>query len=289
MTGINMPTWQIEEYLSLPSLLPRVLWANQNQAEVACTRIEYGVHSQQYALLCLPGHLDRQQRTAIFFIPGSGWRMGNPDLFRFIGYFFARLGFPTILGGYRLAPAFKFPRQLEDAYCGLEAGLKTMKSKGLAIEKVILGGHSAGAQLASLLAYDRSESTRRYLSQGDIAGLLLISGPLNFYLCGEGDIFKLIADYVDNRAAWEQADPIRHVQGDEDIPLLCIHGQKDPLVGLQNAFTFAAQVKPGLSKIQVVMGAHHSDLVNLFWATDHPVAQWITDWLHRCAARKRAA
>ena len=284
-----MPTWQIEEYLSLPSLLPRVLWANQNQAEVACTRIEYGVHSQQYALLCLPGHLDRQQRTAIFFIPGSGWRMGNPDLFRFIGYFFARLGFPTILGGYRLAPAFKFPRQLEDAYCGLEAGLKTMKSKGLAIEKVILGGQSVGAQLASLLAYDRSESTRRYLSQGDIAGLLLISGPLNFYLCGEGDIFKLIADYVDDRAAWELAGPIRHVQGDEDIPLLCIHGQKDPLVGLQNAFTFAAQVKPGLSKIQVVMGAHHSDLVNLFWAKDHPAAQWITDWLHRCAARKRAA
>ena len=283
-----MPTWQIEEYLSMPSLLPWVLWANQSRAEVVCTRIEYGAHSQQYALLCLPTHLNRQQQTAIFFIPGGGWRMGNPDLFRFIGYFFARLGFPTILGGYRLAPAFKFPRQLEDACCGLEAGLKAMKSKSLAIEKVILGGQSAGAQLASLLAYDRGESTRRYLSQGDIAGLLLISGPLNFYLCGEGDIFKLIADYVDDHASWGQADPIRHVQGDEDIPLLCIHGQKDPLVDLQNAFTFAAQVKPGLSKIQVVMGAHHSDLVNLFWTKDHLAAQWIKDWLHRCAVRKRA-
>ena len=40
---------------------------------------------------------------------------------------------------------------------------------------------------------------------------------------------------------------------------------------------------------QVVMRANHSDLVNLFWAKDHPTAQWITDWLHRCAARKRAA
>ena len=282
---ISKFTWQVEEYVSLSFLLPRILWANQNQAEVVCTWIEYGAHSQQRALLFLPIHLNHQQ-TAIFFVPGGGWRMGNPDLFRFIGYFFARLGFPTILAGYRMAPAFKFPLQLEDICLGFEAGLKTIKNQGLEIEKVILGGQSAGAQLVSLLTYDRSESTRRYLSQGDIAGLLLISGPLNFSFCGEGEIFKLIVDYVDNLTAWEQADPIRHIHGDEDIPVLCLHGQKDPLVDIQSAFTFAAQVKPGLSMMQVIMGAHHSDLVNLFWKKDHPATQIITAWLHRCIAQK---
>jgi len=286
MTFISPPLWQIEEYLNLPFLLLRAQWANENQEEVTCTRVDFGSHPQQHVLICLPIHLDRWQRTAVYFLPGGGWRIGNPNLFRFIGYFFARLGYPTIIGGYRLAPAFKFPRQLEDACQGLDAGLKDMKCRGLSIEKVILGGQSTGAQLSSLLAYDRNESIRQYLSQGDIAGLLLISGPLNFHLCSERGISKLITGYIDSQAAWEQADPIRHVKGDEDIPILCIHGQKDPLVNVQNAFTFAAQVKPGLSKIQVVMGAHHYDLIKLFCTKDHPVAQWIVDWLQHSIHNK---
>jgi hypothetical protein len=52
-------------------------------------------------------------------------------------------------------------------------------------------------------------------------------------------------------------------------------------VNVHNAFTFAAQVKPGLSKIQVVMGAHHCDLIKLFWTKDHPASLWITNWLQR--------
>jgi len=283
-----LPAWQIEEALTLPTLLASILWANKTQENVKYFRIDYDSHSQQFALLILPTHINRRQRTTVFFTPGS-WRNSNPEIYRFIGYFFARLGFPTVLAGYRPAPVFKFPLQLEDACCSLEAGLNAMQEKGLRIEKVILGGHSTGAQLASLLAYDQSESTRRYLTQANIAGLLLISAPLNFSLCQDGEIFKLIADYVHDRAGLELADPIRHIQGDEEFPVLCIHGQKDPLVDLQNAFTFAAQVKPGMSRIHVAMGARHSDLVNLFWTKDHPAAQILISWLNHCVSRKSAA
>jgi acetyl esterase/lipase len=288
MIGTGRPTWQIEEFLTLPPLFARIFWANKIPADVKYQRIAYDAHSHQYALLFFPANLDRWQRTALFFIPGS-WRKGNPHTFRYIGYFFARLGFPTILSGYRPAPAYKFPTQLEDACRSLEAGLKLMQKKGLSIDNLILGGHSTGAQLASLLAYDQRESTRRYLSQADIAGLLLISAPLNFSLCQAGNIFRLIAEYVHDRAGLELADPIRHVQGDEDFSVLCIHGQKDPMLDLQNALTFAAQVKPGLSRVHIAMGAHHSDLHHLYWNEEHPVATSIRSWLRDCTIRTHAA
>lgn len=84
-----LPAWQIEESLTLPTLLASILWANKTQEDVQYFRIDYDSHSQQFALLFLPAHINRRQRTAVFFTPGS-WRNSNPEIYRFIGYFSAK-------------------------------------------------------------------------------------------------------------------------------------------------------------------------------------------------------
>jgi acetyl esterase/lipase len=207
--------------------------------------------------------------------------MGNPIFFRFIGCYFASLGFPTILAGYRSAPRYKHPIQNEDILHGYEAGRKALEDQGLGVRKVILGGQSAGAQLVSLFAYGKDDAVRQCLPQGDIAGLLLISGPLVFYLCLKGAIFRLIDDYVEDVGKWVTADPYQHIEGTESIPVLCVHGEKDPLVSVQNSLHFTAQIKNGYGNLFIVMGGHHSDLIRLFWKPDHPATQLITGWLER--------
>jgi len=90
--------------------------------------------------------------------------MGDPLQYRFIGRFFAQLGYLTILGGYRLAPKHQFPAQLDDVCVGLKAGLAQLTSDGISVNQLVLGGHSAGAPLASLMTYNPSilQSERPY-------------------------------------------------------------------------------------------------------------------------------
>ncbi|MBN1890112.1 MAG: hypothetical protein JW850_19095, partial [Thermoflexales bacterium] len=113
-------------------------------------------------------------------------------------------------------------------------------------------------------------------------GLLLISGPLDFSACRNQTARKLLSDYLgDDPQAWMQADPIRHVRGDEGIPVLCIHGAKDPLVDVQNSFSFAGRVNGGgrsVAQVRVVDEGYHSDLVTLF-IDRSATADYLVDWL----------
>ncbi|MBN1312354.1 MAG: alpha/beta hydrolase [Anaerolineae bacterium] len=276
-----MRRWQIEEKLSLFPLALKVLAAVFRRTDIVEEKLSFGKHRQQYALLFHPATSAPKRDMLIYFLHGGGWRSGDPWSFHFIGQFFARLGYPTVLGGYRLVPAFRFPTQLEDAYAGLKAGLQAAAEQGLPADRVLLAGQSAGAQLAALMAYNRNELAQRQLSQATMAGLLLISGPLALSLCRD---LELLQDYLATPQSWQLADPIRFVQGDENIPVLCIHGGRDPLIDVQNAFSFTEKVNAGrenLARVHIVKDGHHSDLTTLFLDRT-AAAKTMLSWLDSC-------
>jgi acetyl esterase/lipase len=271
--------WQIAEYGSLVCLFPMISAALARRTRVIEERIPFGPHPQQYVLLCQPP--ERKADVLLFFVHGGGWRMGNPWSFRFIGRCFAEQGFVTALGGYRLAPKFQFPAQMQDIYAGLRASLQAAKERGMPANKILLSGQSSGAQLVSLLAYDRDELALRGLDSSLFAGMLLISGPLNFSVCTNRTITQLINDFVGDPANKDKADPMCYVQGDEALPVLCMHGACDPLVDVQNSISFADKLnRVGTQRAQVhiVQGGHHSDLVALF-LRGSPATRFLTDWL----------
>lgn len=160
--------WQIAEYGGLVYLFPMISAALARRTRVIEERISFGPHPQQYVLLCQPP--ERKTDALLFFAHGGGWRMGNPWSFRFIGRYFAEQGFVTALSGYRLAPKFQFPAEMQDIYAGLRVSLQAAKERGLPARRILLGGQSAGAQLVSLLAYDRDELERRGLDQLSLQG-----------------------------------------------------------------------------------------------------------------------
>jgi acetyl esterase/lipase len=269
-----MMRYQVEEYLSLFLLSGRVGWANWRSPHYA--RIQFGSHPQQFLLLCLPPAGVTQKKAAIVFTHGGGWRMGNPAVFGFIGNFLADLGFPTILPGYRLAPMFKFPTQLDDLYAGCEAGIKALRERGITPKKWIIGGQSSGAQLAALAAY--ADPARRDAMFGELAGLFLVSGLLDFSLCDSGDAVRLVADFTGDGENRLRADPIRYLRGGETLPVFCIHGDRDPLVDPQNSLAFAAKIGAA-AQVYLARGWHHSDLVAIFIRSGLPVTEALLQWL----------
>lgn len=276
--------WVLEERMALLPVVSRALKENLRRTDLVEESLSFGVHPHQVVYLFWPMRQAARRQTAVFFLHGGGWYTGHPRYYHFVGHFFAGLGFPTLVSGYRLAPAYRYPAQVEDAYAGLEAGLRAFAMRGFPLRRVIAGGQSAGAELAALLVYDRSRRVRGVLREQQFAGFYSISGPLSFEDCVQPNLRAMIAEYMGERDDWRVADPIQYLRGDERVPALLFHGDRDPLVDLQNAIAFAERLKqsPHSSvELRVVQGGHHADLAAIF-VDEMQERSLFEQWLIQC-------
>ncbi len=277
----TLHTWVIEERVRLAQAFGKLLAKSLPKPGIYEEKIPYGPHPQQYLLLCRPEVPSERRRSAVYFLHGGGWREGSPAFYRFVGHFFAGLGFTTLLGGYRLAPEYHFPTQIEDARLGLEAGLVALDSLGTPAEGLIVGGISAGAHLASLLVYDHDRTGPRAYLRSLFRGIFMISGPLNFAVCTNPELQDMIAGLMGGSTDHRAADPIYLLHGDETLPALFIHGNQDQLVDVENTITFSNRLAHSRTcpvEVHLVDGHHHADLATLF-LTNLSVTQTLTRWL----------
>ncbi len=260
--------WKLEEYIRLVPYAFRAAGEIITGSEIRQERVRFGGHSQQYVLLFYPIHKAPKRDWIIYFLYGGGWKNGAPRYFQFVGNFFARLGYPTILGGYRLTPEHRYPAQVEDAIASFITGVKTFRSRKIQFKGMIIGGQSAGAHLSSLLAFDREVLPLPEEYHSLIRGYFSLSGPLDFSACTDPALQEMIQDFTVNTENWKKADPIRHVSGNGKIHSLLLHGNRDHLVDIQNTNNFAErlrQAQTGPVDVHIVRGWHHADLAALFW------------------------
>jgi monoterpene epsilon-lactone hydrolase len=84
--------------------------------------------------------------TAIYFVHGSGYVLCSPRTHRRLTSWLSRLtGLPVFSIDYRLAPRYRFPTAADDVRSGWEWLVGDL---GLAPEKLVLAGDSAGGHLA---------------------------------------------------------------------------------------------------------------------------------------------
>lgn len=113
-----------------------------------------GVRREQLAADGLNGYKltplkARNTGSAILFFHGGGYGVGSPGTHLALTMRIARqTGLTVFLPAYRLAPESRFPAQLQDATRALDVLLR----QGIAADRVILAGDSAGGNLALALA-----------------------------------------------------------------------------------------------------------------------------------------
>lgn len=278
--------WTVEDRLGLAPILGKLLVENLRKPDIDIVedQVNYGPYPNQTVLMYYPAKVTERRRSLVYFIHGGGWYSGHPKFYRFVGHFFAEMGYPTLLGGYRLAPMFHFPAQVDDVCAGLDIGMRILSVHGIGVDRVIAGGHSAGAELAALLIYDRSRRGCSCVTYDQFGGFFSISGPINFQDCTIPELRAMIATYMGNLDNWDAADPIKFIRGDEHTPALIIHGDEDPLVDVENALAFASRLSAsGTSPVEVYLepGGHHADLAALF-VEDLPATKVLRQWLLRC-------
>jgi acetyl esterase/lipase len=126
---------------------------------------------------------------------------------------------------YRHAPAAKFPAQLDDTVEGLAWVHRNIVRWGGDIQRVYLGGHSAGGHLAALATLRRDALAARELSSDFIRACLPISAPYDLASDDPARRQK-VAAFLEDPADVTAASPIVHVKGNR-TPFLITYGSAD--------------------------------------------------------------
>lgn len=228
------------------TLMPR--WGYQRHADIA-----YGDDARQKLDVYTPDKHAPGDPVVVFFYGGS-WQEGNKDGYEFVGQALASRGITAVLPDYRLWPQVKFPAFVDDGAAAVAWTHKHIGDYGGNACHLFVAGHSAGAQIAGLLATNGAYLAAAGLSIHDLNGFIGMSGPYDF-LPITGPVLKKIFAPKSN---WPASQPINFVNGDEP-PMLLLHGGADKTVLPKNTINLAARVNKsgGEAKVKIYPGVSH--------------------------------
>lgn len=199
-------------------------------------------------------------RPVIVFFYGGAWEAGERGQHRFVGEAFASRGFVVVVPDYRLYPEVRYPEYVRDA-----AGAMAWTKREIAKHRgdparITLMGHSAGAHIAAMLAYNPRFLAAVGLSRGDVHGFVGLAGPYDFV-----PTEPKIVDNLGAEGGAARAMPATFVQGGEP-PSLLVTGDEDKRVEPGNTQRLAAALRRVGSPVEVMVVpgyGHPSTLVRL--------------------------
>ena len=168
-------------------------------------------------------------RPVVVFWYGGSWTSGSRSEYRFVGAALAQRGFVTVLPDYRLYPSVRFPTFLDDAALAVKWVQEHAQEFGGDPRHIVLMGHSAGAHIASYVAFNSDALSRVGAHPEWIAGLVGLSGP--YALAPNTRTLHKIFGRPYSEADWQ---PIRFVTR-QSPPTFLAHGLSDTLVSPRQA------------------------------------------------------
>ena len=175
--------------------------------------------------------------VVVFFYGGS-WQSGSRDLYRFLGGSLAARGIMAVVPDYTVYPEARFPDFLGDAAQSVRFVHDQAALWGGNAGPLILMGHSAGAYIAAMLAFDRAWLDAAGLdAHRDVAGMIGLAGPYDFLPIVDPTLQEIFGGpgRIDTQ-------PIRHVTGDA-APALLIAPRRDRVVDPCNTSRLAERIR----------------------------------------------
>ena len=188
--------------------------------------LTYGPHGGQRLDLYLPdGVATSAPKSAVVFFHGGRWSFGRKEEYRFVAQALGARGHAVAVCDYRKYPAVRFPAFVEDGAAAIAWALRHLPRYGIDPGLIFLMGHSAGAHIAALATMDQRYGSALGIDPDRVAGLVLMSGPFDFYPIKGEDL----RDIFGPEARHPETQPLRFVRAGLP-PALFLHGRRDRTV-----------------------------------------------------------
>lgn len=112
----------------------------------------------------------------VFWIHGGGWQTGDKSDVAIKPKYFNQKGYLFVACNYRLLPDVSMDVLIDDIAQAIAWVQRNISKHGGDPESLILGGHSAGAQLAALLCTDHRYLQKHNLSISSLQGCIPVDG-----------------------------------------------------------------------------------------------------------------
>ena len=197
----------------------------------------------------------------VVFFYGGSWQDGKRRWYRYVGDALASHGVIAVIPDYRKYPDVQFPEFMHDAARALAWTRAHAREFGGDAQRLFVMGHSAGGQIAALLACDKRYLAEVDLTPRNLAGMIGIAGAYAFlpFVEREPEIFG-----NDAQGRYD-SQPINFVDGDEP-PMLLLQGIDDDVVPPHNAQAMAerAQAMDGTAQLKLYPDIGHSTILLAF-------------------------
>ena len=209
--------------------------------------VAYGEHPRQRLDVYMPREPAMPaSRPLVVFFHGGSWQSGSRGDYLFVGQALATCGYVTVVPDYRLYPQARFPDFVHDAAAAFAWAREHALEFGADPRRIFLMGHSAGAQMAALLATDGSYLRARELGTDAIAGVIGLGGAYDF-LPLRDPVLEEIFPAQDRHLS----QPVHFVQGGHP-PMLLAVSVDDRVVDPGNTERMATRLRGVGSPVHVL-------------------------------------
>ncbi|WP_430387749.1 alpha/beta hydrolase [Dyella sp. 20L07] len=176
-----------------------------------------------------------QNAPVVVFFYGGDWARGERAWYRFVGTTLAAHGVVAVIPDYRKVPHVALTGFMQDAAKAVAWTHAHAGEFGGAADDVFVMGHSAGGQIAALLATDPSWLETFGIRPRNLAGFIGVAGCYDFVPVPPNDE-DMIAAFGTMPDEQRRGQPVSFVQGAEP-PMLLIQGMADHEVEPSNAIS----------------------------------------------------
>lgn len=258
----------------------------------ATRNIAYGTLNRQQLDVYTPVSAQgaSPKRPVIVFFYGGSWDSGSKDAYLFVAEALTSKGFITVIPDYRIYPEVIYPEFLNDGAKAFQWTKDNIEKYGGDVNNIFVAGHSAGAHIAAMLAFDKTWLATQNLSTTSIRGFVGLAGPYDF-LPLTSERLKEIFPSAEIQAS---SQPILYARGNGP-PALLLAGDADTVVSIKNTRNFSARIRESKGRIQekYYAGIGHIKIVTVLAApfrNGHAVLDDIAEFVRAESGRdsKRA-
>jgi arylformamidase len=210
----------------------------------------------------------------VMFWHGGAWSYQSKEGFSFIAEPLVAAGATAVLVGYSLHPEVTL-REMMDEACEAVAWIwRHIEGHGGDPHRIIVAGHSAGAQLAGMVL------TRDFRTEGmpraPVRGAHLISGSYDMDPHRHHPRFRFL--HLDEDLV-RDASPACNPPLDPDIPLVLAVGADETPGYIWQAQSFARRMRARGHNARVLLstGDHHFSVVERLHDAQHPLTRALVE------------
>lgn len=211
----------------------------------------------------------KEPKKVLIFVHGGNWIHGRKSIYPFFGKGMARKGMIGVVINYRLSPATNYEGMATDVAEAVKWVKENCSAFGGDPGNIYISGHSAGAQLAALVATDDSYF-EKLGTKNPIRGTVLIDAfGLDMYRYfslskNEKDtMYRRV--FSNDPATWKKASPTYHLSKNMPPFIMFTGGKTYPVIKQMNEEFYADVVKyQPATKFIIVKRKRHVPMIFQF-------------------------